>query len=128
MAIRTAAPTGIDDDSAASPDDVQPIFRKIRRTISAAAPGAKELISYRMPAVQLNGILVYFAAVKGQIGLHPPVSGDAKLQKALLPYSGPKGNLRFPLDRHIPYALIERIVLLTVKQASARAVAEKRDR
>jgi uncharacterized protein YdhG (YjbR/CyaY superfamily) len=31
-------------------------------------------------------------------------------------YAGEKGNLRFPLDQPIPYALIARIVRLRVKQ------------
>ena len=128
MSIRITAPTSIDEYIAASPSEVQPILRKIRRTIGNAAPGAQELISYRMPAFRLNGILVYFAAFKNHIGLYPPVSGDAKLEKALLPYAGPKGNLKFPLDQAIPYALIKRVVLLRVKQASTYAAARRRKR
>ncbi len=128
MSIRKTAPTSIDEYIAASPSEVQPILRKIRRTIGNAAPGAEELISYRMPAFRLNGILVYFAAFKNHIGLYPPVSGDAKLEKALLPYAGPKGNLKFPLDQAIPYALIKRVVLLRVKQTSTDAAARRRKR
>jgi uncharacterized protein YdhG (YjbR/CyaY superfamily) len=128
MSIRITAPTSIDEYIAASPSEVQPILRKIRRTIGNAAPGAQELISYRMPAFRLNGILVYFAAFKNHIGLYPPVSGDAKLEKALLPYAGPKGNLKFPLDQAIPYALIKRVVLLRVKQAFTNAAARRRKR
>ena len=128
MAIRTAAPTSMDEYIAASPSEVKPILRKIRRTISTAAPRAQELISYRMPAFRLHGILVYFAAFKNHIGVYPPVSGDARLEKALSPYSGPKGNLKFPLDQPIPYALIKRVVLLRVKQDLARAAARGRKR
>jgi uncharacterized protein YdhG (YjbR/CyaY superfamily) len=62
MSIRITAPTSIDEYIAASPSEVHPILRKIRRIISNAAPGAQELISYRMPAFRLNCILVYFAA------------------------------------------------------------------
>jgi uncharacterized protein YdhG (YjbR/CyaY superfamily) len=127
MDTRTAAPTSIDEYIAASAPKVQPVLRKIRRTISAAAPDAEEVISYRMPAFRLHGILVYFAAFKQHIGLFPPVSGDAMLEKAIAPYAGPKGNLKFPLDQPIPYALIKRIVLLRVKQDRAR-VAEARRR
>jgi uncharacterized protein YdhG (YjbR/CyaY superfamily) len=117
--------TGIDEYIAASRPQVQPILEKIRTTIRAAAPGAEEVISYRMPAFKLRGILVYFAAFKAHIGLFPPVSGDPGLEKALAPYAGPKGNLKFPLDRPIPYALIKRIVRHRVKQELARASKEK---
>ncbi len=109
-------PTNVDDYIAAAPAEVRPILTKIRKTIHAAAPGATEVISYRIPAFKLRGILVYFAAFKSHIGLYPPVSGDASLMKALSPYAGPKGNLKFPLDQPIPYDLIKRIVLLRVKQ------------
>jgi uncharacterized protein YdhG (YjbR/CyaY superfamily) len=121
MVTRTATPTSIDEYIAASTPDARPILKKIRLTISAAAPEAEELISYRMPAFRLHGILVYFAAFKRHIGLFPPVSGDARLEAALTPFAGPKGNLKFPLDRPIPYALIKRIVRLRVKQDRARA-------
>jgi uncharacterized protein YdhG (YjbR/CyaY superfamily) len=123
MAIRTTAPKSIDEYIAGCPAEVQPALTRIRLTIRAAAPGATELISYRMPAFRLRGMLVYFAAFKAHIGLYPPVSGDASLEKALSPYAGPKGNLKFPLHQPIPYALIKRIVLLRVKQDRARAAA-----
>jgi uncharacterized protein YdhG (YjbR/CyaY superfamily) len=128
MAIRTTAPKSIDEYIAASPSDVQPILRKIRMTISAAAPGAQEVISYRMPAFRLHGILVYFAAFKAHVGLYPPVSGDAGLKKALSPYAGPRGNLKFPLDQPIPYALIKRVVLLRLKLDLSRAAARRGQR
>lgn len=128
MAIRTTAPKSIDEYIAASPSDVQPILKKIRMTISAAAPGAQEVISYRMPAFRLHGILVYFAAFKVHVGLYPPVSGDASLEKALSRYAGPKGNLKFPLDQPIPYGLIKRVVLLRVKQDLSRAAAGRKKR
>jgi uncharacterized protein YdhG (YjbR/CyaY superfamily) len=126
--IRTTAPTSFDEYIAAFPSRVQLILNTIRMTISAAAPGAQEVISYRMPAFRLHGILIYFAAFKAHIGLYPPVSGDARLEKALSPYAGPKGNLKFPLDRPIPYALIKRVVLLRVKQDLSRAAAGRKKR
>jgi len=101
------------------------ILQKIRLTIRRNAPLAQEIISYRMPAFKLNGILLYFAGFKNHIGMYPPVAGDARLRKALSPYAGPKGNLRFPLDEPIPYGLIERIVKLRVKQNMTKARKSK---
>ena len=88
--------------------------------VSRAAPNAQETISYRIPAFKLNGVLVYFAAFKKHIGLYPPISGDARLEKAVARYAGEKGNLRFPLDEPIPYGLIERITKLRVRQNMSR--------
>ena len=117
-------PTDIDEYIAGAPPAVRPILREIRRVIRAATPEAEEVVSYRMPAFKQHGVLVYFAAFKNHIGLYPPVAGDARLEKALKPYAGPKGNLKFPLDRPIPYALIRRIVKLRLKQNLARASAK----
>ena len=72
-----AVPLTIDDYIADSPEAVRPILEKIRRVIREAAPGATEVISYRMPAFKGRGILIYFAAFTAHIGLFPPVSGDA---------------------------------------------------
>ena len=128
MAVKDGMkPNDIDEYIAASARAVRPILKEIRRVIRGAAPSAEEVISYRMPAFRQNGILIYFAAFKNHIGVFPPVSGDPRLDKALEPYRGPKGNLRFPLDTPIPYALIGRIVRLRVKQnlATTRSKAKK---
>ena len=77
MAESSPTPQDIDAYIAAFPPEVQRILEKIRRTVREAAPGAREVISYRMPAFKQNGVLVYFAAFKNHIGLYPPVGGDA---------------------------------------------------
>ena len=126
MATREPPPTSIDDYIAGFPSKVQTILRRIRVTVRKAAPDAAEGISYAIPCFKLNGALVYFAAFKQHIGFYPPVRGDPRLEKAVAQYAGDKGNLRFPLDEPIPYALIERIVRLRTKQNRARAAASRR--
>ena len=125
MPTGRATPKSIDEYIAAFSPDVQAILERIRLTIHSVAPGAQETISYRIPAFTQRGVLVYFAAFKNHIGFYPPVSGDAKVGKAISPYAGEKGNLRFPLNQPIPYSLIERIVKLRVKQNLAKAAKNK---
>ena len=110
----------IDEYIALFSPEARAILERIRETIRGAAPEAEETISYMMPAFRQGGILVYFAAFKKHIGLFPPVSGDAEIERAIAPFAGPKGNLQFPLDRPIPYELIERIVKLRVRQSLAK--------
>jgi len=126
MPTDRATPKSIDAYIAAFPPRIRVILKRIRQTTRATAPDAQEVISYRMPAFKFHGILVYFAAFKNHIGLYPPVSGDERLKKAIAPYAGVKGNLRFPLDHPIPYALIERIVKLRVKQNMAKAASKNK--
>jgi uncharacterized protein YdhG (YjbR/CyaY superfamily) len=113
-------PSAVDAYIEGCAPDVRKILQRIRRTIRRAAPGARETISYRMPTFMLNGVIVHFAAFKEHIGLFPPVKGNGTLEKAVARYAGPKGNLRFPLDQPIPYALIDRIARFRVKQNRAR--------
>jgi uncharacterized protein YdhG (YjbR/CyaY superfamily) len=121
-------PKSVDSYISQFPADVRTILEKVRTTIRCAAPEAKETISYLMPAFKLHGMLVYFAAWEKHIGLYPPISGDKGLEKAIAPYAGPKGNLQFPLDKPIPYDLIERIVKLRVNQDLAKAAARRKER
>ncbi len=82
---------------------------------------------YQIPAFMLHGQLVYFAAFKKHIGFYPPVTGgDQPFKKAIAVYAGPKGNLQFPLDKPIPYALIAKIVKLRVKENLAKASAKNK--
>ncbi len=123
---KAKAPEDIDDYIARFPAEVQAILIQVRETIRQAAPEARELISYQMPAFRQHGILVYFAAWKEHIGLYPPISGDEALEKAIAKYAGPKGNLQFPLAKPIPYALIKRIVKFRVKQDADKAAAKRK--
>jgi uncharacterized protein YdhG (YjbR/CyaY superfamily) len=114
-------PKDIDDYIAAFSPEIQSILQKIRVTIQKAAPDAAETISYQIPTFVLHGNLVHFAAFKSHIGFYPPVKGDEKLRQELSIYAGEKGNLRFPLDERIPYALIRRIVKARVRENLERA-------
>jgi uncharacterized protein YdhG (YjbR/CyaY superfamily) len=91
------------------------ILEKIRETIKKVAPDAEETISYQIPAFTLKGHLVYFGAFKKHIGFYPPVR-DEELRRETSIYAGEKGNLRFPLDKPIPYTLISKIVTARVRE------------
>jgi uncharacterized protein YdhG (YjbR/CyaY superfamily) len=125
MAATRSKPANIDEYISAFSPEVQVILQQVRRVVRSAAPDAREVISYQMPALKQHGVLVYFAAFKNHIGFFPPVRGDARLEKEAAPYAGEKGNLRFPLDQPVPFELIKRLTECRVKQDLANA-AEKR--
>ncbi len=103
------------------PEDIQVILEKMRQTIKKAAPKAVEAISYQMPTFKLNGRnLVHFAAFKNHIGFYPTPSGTESFQKEISPYKYAKGSVQFPLDKTIPYELVEKIVNLRVKENLAK--------
>lgn len=102
-------PDPIDDYIAAAAPAAQPLLTRIRGVVREAVPDATECISYQMPALRARKVFFYFAAFKKHIGIYPPVKGSATLQKRLAPFRGPKGNLQFPLDEPMPYALIAQV-------------------
>ena len=117
----------VDDYIAAeSRPAVRTILTKIRDIARKEVPGGTERISYRMPAVFLDGAIVYYAPFAQHIGMYPPVKGDASLEAALAPYRGEKGNLRFPLDAPMPYPLIRRVVRARLAEHQRRRAAKKR--
>jgi uncharacterized protein YdhG (YjbR/CyaY superfamily) len=104
----------IDEYIKTFPAEVQKILEKMRRTIQKAAPEAEETISYQIPTFKLKGrSLVHFAAFRKHIGLYPPAPKEFK--KEVSSFEGPKGNLKFPIDKPIPYDLVTRIVLFRRK-------------
>lgn len=99
------------------PDNVQEILRNIRQLIRDNAPEADELFAYGMPAYKTNKKpLVYFAAFKNHIGFYATPSGHSEFQDELSKYKQGKGSVQFPLDKPIPYKLIERIVKFRVTE------------
>lgn len=111
-------PGTIDEYIAVFPADVQEALQKIRKIIHAAAPGISEVIKYDMPTFDLNGHhLMHLAAWQNHIALYSLPSGDADLQKEIAPYIGSKSTLQLPLNKPMPYDLIERVVARRVKEA-----------
>lgn len=89
----------------------------IREIIKEAAPEAEEVISYNMPALKLNGILLYYAASKNHIGLYPANTQVIPLfKKELTGFETSKGTIRFPIDKDLPIDLIRDITLLRLSQ------------
>jgi uncharacterized protein YdhG (YjbR/CyaY superfamily) len=101
---------------------VQIILKKIRETVLKTTPNAIESISYGMPAFKLNGKpLVYFAAYKNHIGFYALPSGNEAFQKELANYKTGKGSIQFPLDKEMPWKLIEEIVKFRAKEIQQKS-------
>ncbi|MBI3609390.1 MAG: DUF1801 domain-containing protein [Nitrospirae bacterium] len=108
--------TSIDDYLATVSPNVRDIMEEIRKIVKRTVPAAEETISYQMPAFKLGRTFIYFAAFRKHVGIFPPVKGDKILANALLPYRGEKGNLKFPLNRPMPYELIGRVAVTLAQE------------
>lgn len=128
MKTANGSPKNIDEYIAGFPRDVQEILKQIRTTIKKVAPDAEEAIKYQIPTFVLNGNLVHFAAFKNHIGFYPTPSGIEEFKDELSRYEGAKGSVQFPIDKPIPFSLIQKIVTFRVKEARAKSTAKKRNR
>jgi len=125
MLIAKEPPKNIGEYIAMYPEHVREILIKLKDTIHKAAPEAVEVISYGMPAFKYKGaILVYFAAHKAHIGFYPTASGIEKFKDEFSVYQWSKGAVQFPLDKPLPYELINRIVAFRIQENLAKAEAK----
>lgn len=103
------------------PAAVQEIMQQLRALIKKTAPDAVEGFAYQMPSYKLKGKpLVYFAAYKNHIGLYATPSGHSAFAEELASYKQGKGSVQFPLDKPMPFDLIERIVQFNVGKITGK--------
>ena len=97
---------------AATPPAARRKLKKIREAILAAAPGAEEHFSYRMPGFRLNGkTLIWYAAWKNHVSIYPMTDAIRKrFARELDGYRMSKGTVQFPLTEPIPFTLIKKLV------------------
>jgi uncharacterized protein YdhG (YjbR/CyaY superfamily) len=112
----------VEEYIAAQPAASQVALGRVRCAIRAAAWGAEEGISYKIPVYTLHGaVVLYFAGWKQHYSIYP---ADDRLVAAfngeLDQYKASKGTLRFPLSVPVPVKLIERIARFRVKEISER--------
>lgn len=107
--------SNIDEYIKLFPKDVRLRLQQIREAIQKAAPEATETISWRMPTFKLNGNLIHFAAFKKHIGIYPGVEAILAFEEQLKEYKTSKGAIQLPMDKPIPFGLINKIVAFRVK-------------
>ena len=114
--------TTIDEYITTYPADIQAILEKVRQAIQKAAPEAAETMSYGIPTFNLNGKhLVFFAGWKQHISLYPTPTGDEAFQQEISHYKRVKSTVQFPLDKPVPYDLVEKIVTLLMMEKPEQA-------
>lgn len=115
----------VDEYIASFPENIREGLILMRETIVKAAPNAKEVISYKMPAYKLNGMLVYFAAFKDHYSLFAMPKANDVFKDRLKPYKQSKGTIQFPFGEPLPTDLISEIVKYRVIENQDNAFMKK---
>jgi uncharacterized protein YdhG (YjbR/CyaY superfamily) len=125
MEIKTKFKT-IDEYFASLTEIDRQLLTMVRQAVKQAAPNAIEVISYNMPAIKQNGILVYYAAHQNHIGFYPTAKPIEVFKAELSPYKTSKGAIQFPHNQ-IDLQLITKIVEFRMKEDLAKGKKESKE-
>ena len=116
-------PRTIDEYLAALSDEKRRALERLRTIIKAAAPGAEERISYRLPAFRYGGkMLVAFGARENHCAFYLMSSLTVEAHKRELKgYDTSAGTIRFQPDKPLPAALVRKLVKARITENSAGA-------
>ena len=97
------------------PDGTKEVLLCLKKCILKAAPDAKELFNYNIPAFALveNGKReqqIMIAGFKKHVGFYPHPTTIEKFSEMLTVYKRGRGSVQFPIDKPIPCELIIEMV------------------
>lgn len=114
-----------DDYLAVQPEKTGALLEKIRQTIRALVPEAKEVISYQMPAFRLNKVFIFYAGFKNHYSIFVPgITGEFKDE--LAGYKTSKATINIPFDKPLPAALLKKIVKFAARRDADEAEKKKK--
>jgi uncharacterized protein YdhG (YjbR/CyaY superfamily) len=93
----------------------------MRAAIRKVAPAALEKISYRIPYYHYKEWLVYFGLTKAHIGLYIPTPVVEEHKKELKGYYAKGATIRFPLNKKLPIALIQKLLKARMKKNETKS-------
>jgi uncharacterized protein YdhG (YjbR/CyaY superfamily) len=112
-----SAPKDVDTYIARVPEPARSTLKKVRAAIrSALPPEAAETISYRMPAFNYKGPLLWYAAFSDHCSLFPTASVIEAFKDELRNFSTSKGTIHFPVDKPLPATLVRKLVKARIAQ------------
>jgi uncharacterized protein YdhG (YjbR/CyaY superfamily) len=119
----TTTPANLDEYLATLTPGQRAVLEELRATIRAAAPGADEGFSYRMPLFTLDGKpLVWYAAWKRHYSLYPIGAAVLRAHAAEVEgYETGRRTIRFPASKPLPFGLVRKLVQARIAEVTEHA-------
>jgi len=106
----------VDAYIAAIAEEHQKGFLELHQTILKAAPSAESCMSYGMPAIKSNGIVVYYANWEKHYAIYPMPSALKAFADQLHAFVTSKSTIQFPHGKKLPKNLIKDIVKFRLEE------------
>jgi uncharacterized protein YdhG (YjbR/CyaY superfamily) len=108
----------VDQYIASFPENIRCTLESIRAAFKQALPEATELIHYQMPALDLHGKVIYFAAFKHHYHITIPHAGKVfeTFKNELQGFDISKSSIRLPSNKPLPITLLTRMLISKVKE------------
>src|SRR5437667_11282841 len=108
---KTTSARNVDDYLSRVPEDSRVALEKLRRTIKSMVPDAVEGISYQIPTFKYQGrMLVSYASFAEHCSFFPGAAPIEAHRNELKSYQTSKGTIRFPASKHLPSALVNKLL------------------
>lgn len=113
--MKPIAINNFNDYLKALPKDRQARFLQLHEIILKAAPLLEMGISYQMPCLKMEGIVLYYACFEKHMSLFPYSKTIEAFSDSLKEYKTSKGTIQFSNQHPLPKQLITAIVKYRVK-------------
>lgn len=108
--------TTVEDYIKLVPKEHQKGFLELHQTIMKAAPEAESCMSYGMPAIKSNGIVVYYANWGKHYAIYPMPSALKAFADDINAFVTSKSTIQFPHGKKLPKKLITDIVKFRLEE------------
>ena len=111
-----------------TPEQIQPLLRRVRQIVLEIDPGLTQTLSYQMPTFKKNGKAVFhFAAQKNHLGIYPMPSAIEHFADRLAGYKTSKGAIQIPYSMPLDEELIRDLVRTNLQDLENRNSLKTQD-
>lgn len=104
-----------------TPQEIQPLLRRVRQLVLEVDPELTQTLSYQMPTFKKYGKAVFhFAPQKNHLGIYPTPAAIEQFTARLAGYKTSKGAIQIPYSMPLDEDLIQDLVRSNLQELENR--------